>query len=140
MINYIETAAENFSTHQLQSSFEKIAQHPKMRTFIAYIDVSMSNGGKKRVYLACEENLLKEIAELFLQEKIDDEETLRDFALETANMVIGSAKVIAEKEDIDPFTISTPIFEKIDYFDVDVDSQSVVKINDNIAIIALKEL
>jgi hypothetical protein len=140
MIHYIETAAHNFSSHQLQSSFKKLDKSPKVRTFIAYIDIVMGSGGTKRVYLACEENLLKEIAELFLDEAIDDEETLRDFALETANMVIGSAKVIAEEEDIEPFSIGTPIFEKIDYFDYPTDSQSVVSINNHTVIIATKEL
>ena len=95
MIHYIEMAAENFSNHQLQSSFKKIEHLPKVRTFIAYIDVVSKNGKTSRIYLAYEKKLLQEIAELFLDEVIDDKETLRDFALETANMVIGSAKVIA---------------------------------------------
>jgi len=140
MIHYIEMAAENFSTHQLKSSFEKINQLPKVRTFIAYIDITKTGGEKKRIYLACEEALLKQIAKLFLEEDINDENTLKDFALETANLVIGSAKVIAEEEDIDPFTISTPIFEKIDYFDFINDSQSIIKINNHLVVIAIKEL
>ena len=140
MIHYIETAAQNFSSHQLESSFEKINTIPEVRTFIAYIDVNMASGGYKRVYLACDEALMQQIAELFLGEAIDDEETLRDFALETANMVIGSAKVIAEEENIKPFTISTPIYEKFDYFDFPIDEMSVLNINNHTAIIAVKEL
>jgi len=140
VIHYIETAAQNFSSHQLESSFEKIESTPEVRTFIAYIDVSMASGGSRRVYFACEEALIQQIAELFLGEAIDDEETLRDFALETANMVIGSAKVIAEEENIEPFTISTPIFEKFDYFDFPSDEKSILSINSHTAIIAIKEL
>ncbi len=140
MINYIETAAENFSSHQLETSFEKTDEIINVRTFIAYIDVVMSDNTNKRVYLACEKNLLKEIANLFLGEETDDEETLIDFALESANMIIGSAKVIAEEENIEPFSIKTPIFEKIGYFDLDTDNKSIVKINNHIVIIAIKEL
>ncbi|MEA3522881.1 MAG: chemotaxis protein CheX [Campylobacterota bacterium] len=140
MIHYIETAAQNFSSHQLQASFEKINQLPKVRTFIAYIDVAMLSGESKRVYLACDEALLKEIAKLFLGEDITDEETLKDFALETANMVIGSAKVIAEEENVVPFSIGTPIFEKFDYFDLPSDDQSILSINEHTVIIATKEL
>ncbi len=140
MIHYIETAAQNFSSHQLESSFEKITTPPKVRTFIVYIDVNMAKGGSNRVYLACDEALMKQIAELFLDEAIDDEETLKDFALETANMVIGSAKVIAEEEDVEPFSISTPIFEKFDYFDFSYDEISSLKINNHTAIIATKEI
>ncbi len=140
MIHYIETAAQNFSSHQLESSFEKIDTMPEVRTFIAYIDINMASGGFKRIYLACDEALMQQIAELFLGEAIDDEETLRDFALETANMVIGSAKVIAEEENVEPFTISTPIFEKYDYFDFPIDEISITSINNHIAIIAIKEL
>jgi hypothetical protein len=140
MIHYIETAAKNFSTHQLESSFEKIGDIPKVRTFIAYIDVKLNDGGSARVYLACDEDLMKQIAEMFLGEEVDDEETLRDFALETANMVIGSAKVLAEEENIEGFSISTPIYEKYDYFDFDFDEKSVLKINGHNAIIAIKEL
>jgi len=140
MIHYIETATQNFSYHQLESSFEKIDTMPEVRTFIAYIDVNMASGESKRVYLACDEALLQQIAELFLGEAINDEETLRDFALETANMVIGSAKVIAEDENVEPFTISTPIFEKFDYFDFPIDEISVTSINNHTAIIAIKEL
>jgi chemotaxis protein CheY-P-specific phosphatase CheC len=113
---------------------------PKVRTFIAYIDVNMASGEYKRIYLACDKVLMQEIAELFLGEAVNDEETLRDFSLETANMVIGSAKVIAEEENVKPFTISTPIFEKFDYFDFPFDEISITSINNNTAIIAIKEL
>ncbi len=140
MIHYIETEAQNFSSHQLQSSFEKIDHLPKVRTFIAYIDVNVVSGGLKRVYFSCDKELIQQIAELFLGEEITDDPTLIDFALETANIDIGSAKVIAEEENIEPFSIGTPVFEKFDYFDFPNDDQSVLSINTHTAIIAIKEL
>jgi hypothetical protein len=140
MIHYFETAAKNFSLHQLESTCHKIDTIPKVRTFIAYIDVTKKNGGINRVYLACDEALMQQIAELFLGETVSDEATLIDFALETANMIIGSAKVVAEEENIDVFSIATPIFEKFDHFNVSSDVHSVLSINDHTAIIAIKEL
>jgi len=140
MIQYIETAAENFSRHQLESPYQKVETVPNVRTFIAYIDINKQNGGSHRVYLACDEALMQQIAELFLGESVSDEATLIDFVLETANMIIGSAKVIAEEENREAFTIATPIFEKFDHFDIPYDEQSVLRINDHTAIIAIKEL
>lgn len=140
MIHYIERAAENFSLHQLESSFEKIETTPQVRTFIAYIDVIDTEKSTHRVYLACEEALMQQVAELFLGEVVSDEATLIDFSLELANMVIGSAKVLAEEENRHPFTIGTPIFEKFDHFDFPIDSQSALSINKHTAIIAIKEL
>jgi len=140
MIQYIETAAKNFSLHQLESPCQKIDAIPKVRTFIAYIDISKQNGTSHRVYLACDEELMQQIAELFLGESVSDEATLIDFSLETANMIIGSAKVIAEEENREAFNIATPIFEKFDHFDIPCDVQSILSINDHTAIIAIKEL
>jgi CheY-specific phosphatase CheX len=140
MIHYIERAAENFSIHQLESKCEKQSNSSKMRTFIAYIDVNDTGGSVYRVYLGCEKPLMQEIAAIFLAEDESNDETLTDLTLEVANMVIGSAKVLAEEEDIAPFSITTPIFEKYDEFDISSDSNATLQINGHLMCIAIKEL
>jgi len=140
MLKTIVLAAQNFVQHQLESSCTIQESAPKMRTLVAYIDTVSQDATHHRVYVACEENLMQQIAELFLGEEQSDEATLRDMSLEVANMVIGSAKVIAEESNSNPFSIATPHFEKFDNFDFDYDEQQVLDVNGNLMIIAVKGL
>ena len=59
--------------------------------------------------------------------------------LETANMIVGSAKVIAENSKT-PYTINTPHFEKIGDFDFEYDDIKVIQVEDDKLTIAIKEL
>ena len=77
---------------------------------------------------------------LYLEEDESDKETLTDMILELANLVIGSAKVLAEEEDKNPFTISTPNFEKLDIFDYEYDQSKVISVENDEMILAIKEL
>ncbi len=140
MIHYIEKAAANFSLHQLEIESQKATPDIQLRTFIAYIDIIDAGGASKRVYIGCEHALMQRIAEVYLFEDESDEQTLTDLSLEVANMVIGSAKVIAEEEDIEPFTITTPHFEKYDVFDINHHNISAIAIDGHIMNIAIKEL
>lgn len=71
---------------------------------------------------------MQRISKVFLEEDNSDEETLIDMALETTNLIVGSAKVIAEEADENPYTINTPHFEKIDNFNFEYDEAKVIKI------------
>lgn len=137
MINYITKAAENFCIHQIRQEPEISDGITKKRTLIAYIDIEANV--THRVYLSCDEMIMRQICEVFLMEDNADEETMRDMILETANMIIGSAKVIASEEDDVHFTISTPFFETIDTFSLDIDSSKIIRVGDNEMMIAIKE-
>jgi len=113
---------------------------PKKRTLIAYIDIDTSIDKKYRVYVASDSGFMQRVSKLFLEEDESDEETLIDMALETTNLIVGSAKVIAEEEDVEPYTISTPHFLKIDVFDFQYDTLKVITIEEDDMIIAIKEL
>ncbi|MDQ7066611.1 MAG: hypothetical protein Q9M40_00595 [Sulfurimonas sp.] len=65
---------------------------------------------------------MQKVSKLFLEEEKSDEETLIDMTLETANLIIGSAKVIAEEINENPYTIHTPHFIKIGMFDLEYDT------------------
>ena len=140
MLSTIIQASENFCTHQIREQYEVIDGNIKTRTLISYIDISTQDGLNHRVYIASDENFMQRVSKLFLEEDESDEETLIDMTLETANLIIGSAKVIAEETNKNPYTINTPHFEKIDIFDFEYDQAKVIKVQNDEFMIAIKEL
>jgi len=140
MLKTIIQASENFCIHQIREPHVIRDGINKKRTLIAYIDIDAQDGKKHRVYIASDKNFMQRISKLFLEEDESDEETLIDMTLETTNMIVGSAKVISEEADENPYTINTPYFEKIDNFDFEYDDAKIVKIENDEMIIAIKEL
>jgi len=140
MLQTIIEASENFCIHQIREPHEILDGKIKKRTLIAYIDISTHDGLQHRVYIASDENFMQRVSKLFLEEDESDEETLIDMTLETANLIIGSAKVIAEESNDNPYTINTPHFEKIDIFDFEYDQAKVIKVDNDEFMIAIKEL
>jgi hypothetical protein len=117
MISIIIEAAENFLQNQIDLKTSKADALTKLRTVIASIDVKMDNGDIKTVYLGFNEALIKEIVSVYLMEDDADEATMRDMALESANMIVGSAKVLAENAEKEHFMITTPEFVAIEDFE-----------------------
>jgi len=140
MLRTILSASENFCIHQLRVPYEVEDGVSQKRTLIAYIDIDTKESQKYRVYIASDEPFMQKISYLFIEEEKSDEETLIDMTLETANLIIGSAKVIAEEEDKNPYTINTPHFEKIGVFDFEYETAKTLKIEDGELTIAIKEL
>ena len=140
MLTTIIKAAENFCIHQIREEHRTSDTITKMRTFIAHIDIETSDLIKHRVYLGAKPAFVQRISKIFLEEDESDEETLRDMTLELTNLVVGSAKVIAEEENENTFTITTPNFEKLDTFDFKYDQAKVVAVGDDEMILAIKEL
>ncbi|SFV61170.1 hypothetical protein MNB_SM-6-231 [hydrothermal vent metagenome] len=140
MLDTIKEAAENFCIHQIREPHDLDDAPTQKRTFIAYIDIDTQDGKKERVYIAADKDFMQRVAKLFLEEDASDEETLKDMTLETANLIIGSAKVIAEDTTKNSFTIGTPHFEKIDTFDFPVDEVKTIKVGNDELTIAIKEL
>jgi len=140
MLKTIIKASENFCIHQIKVPHELHDNIYEMRTLIACIDIETLNKIKHRVYLGASPSFAQRISTLYLEEDDSDEETLIDMMLETANQIVGSAKVIAEESNENHFVINTPHFKKIGLFDFDYDQAKVVKIEDDEMIIAIKEL
>jgi len=116
MIAIIIQAAENFLHNQIELKTKKTKKLSKMRTVIASIDVKMDDGKTKTVYLGFNEELIKEITSIYLGEDVADEQTMTDMALESTNMIVGSAKVLAEEAEKEHFMITTPKFKAIEEF------------------------
>ncbi len=140
MLQTIEEASKNFCIHQIREPFEVVDGVSDKRTLIAYIDIDTQEGKKFRVYIASDEAFMQRVSKLFIEEDESDEETLIDMTLETANLIIGSAKVIAEEGNETSYTINTPHFEKIDKFDFAYDDAKTIKVADDEITIAIKEL
>jgi len=120
MISIIIQAAENFLHNQIELSTKKLqdlSSLPQVRTVIASIDVKMDDGEIKTVYLGFNEALIKEIVSVYLMEDDADDATMKDMALESTNMIVGSAKVLAEEAEKEHFMITTPEFKAIEEFD-----------------------
>ena len=116
MLSLIVEAAENFLHNQIELKTEKSDTLSKMRTVIASIDVKMDDGETRSVYLGFNEALIKEIVSVYLMEDDADDQTMQDMALESANMIVGSAKVLAEEAQKEHFMITTPKFKAIEEF------------------------
>jgi len=140
MLDSIKEAAENFCIHQIQKPHKLQDGATQKRTLIAYIDIISEDGKKYRAYIASDTAFMQRVSKLFLEEEESDEETLKDMTLETANLIIGSAKVIAEELGLNQYTIGTPKFEKIGAFDFDVDNAQTIKVDNDELTIAIKEM
>jgi len=140
MLRTILEASKNFCRHQIHSECEVKDEISTKRTLIAYIDIETQAGNTHRVYIASDKNFMQRISKLFLEEDESDDETLMDMTLETTNLIVGSAKVIAEEADENPYTIATPHFVKTDVFDFEYDQAKLIMVENDEMLIAIKEL
>ena len=142
MISIIIEAAENFLLNQIELTSKKsnsLSSQSQMRTLIASMDVEMDNGDTKTVYLGFNETLVKEIISVYLMQKNPDAETMQDMVLESTNMIVGSAKVLAEEADTDNFSITTPKFKDIEEFiDCNCNETSVLSTPKDSLVIGIK--
>lgn len=138
MIDTIFQAAKNFCNHQITLPYTTNNELAKNKTIITYIDINTKSSRKYRIYIAGENRFIQRVSKVFLEEDESDENTLIDMTLETANLIVGSAKVIAENEN--PFTIDTPHFIKVGYFNFDYDEIKIIKVQDDNLLIAIKEI
>ena len=140
MLTTILQALENFCIHQIRIKHTIKDEISQKRTLIAYIDIDTTLGNVHRVYIASDKNFMQRISKLFLEENESDDETLMDMALETTNLIVGSAKVIAEEANENPYTIKTPHFIGVDTFDFEYDQARTISIENDEMVIAIKEL
>ena len=139
MLSIITKAAENFCEHQIRKPYLLNTTVPKMRMLIASIEI-VQNEKSHTVYVAITKELVQNICEIFLFEDESDEDTLQDMLLETTNMIVGSAKVLAQDEvDIKGFNIKTPLFLETKRFDYSCDEMSRISLKNGSILLAIKE-
>ncbi len=141
MLKTIIQASQKFCTHQMREEPLFHDNLSKEKVLITYIDIDTHDKQKHRVYIATCSKFMQKISKIFLEEEEEsDVETLIDMALETTNLIVGSAKVIAEQENHNSYTINTPHFKKYDIFDFEYDELKLLSIGKDTLILAIKEL
>lgn len=140
MLPIIIHAAENFCQHQLQLSHEPSKEESKKRTLFAYIDIESLNGEAYRVYIGCDKPLIQMITETFLGEDESDDQTLIDMLLETTNMIVGSAKVLASEMYETSMNIMTPFYLPEYSLEEILDEKKFLNIDNGKMMIALQRL
>lgn len=139
MLPIIVEAAENFCKHQIRLPYERCELSSEKRTLLASIDIETPEG-PHRAYVGCEAELIQLIAEIFLGEDESDEQTLNDMLLETANMIVGSAKVLAKEAYEQSFTIATPFLVPEEFAQIQPDAFQCIGVDGGAMLIALKRL
>jgi CheY-specific phosphatase CheX len=140
MFETIVQATENFCTHQIREPFQEIEIFDDTNAIITYIDITTEDDTKHRVYVVSDKGFAQKVSQLFLEEDESDEETLKDMALETTNLIVGSAKVIAQ-ESAQSYTIGTPHFTDIGNFNAPYKKQKSYNLDEKSNIlIAIEEL
>lgn len=141
MLPIIVEAATNFCIHQIRLPYDVKDAAAKKRTLFAYIDIETTNGEIHRAYIGCDPMLIQTIAEIFLGEDESDEQTLADMLLETTNMIVGSAKVLAGELYETTISIATPfLLPGEDVSAVQLDNSKCIGINGGEMTIALQRL
>lgn len=109
MFETIIEASKNFCIHQIREQFSTAKKDlsPAGNYIKTYIDVIMQEE-KYRIFFFFNIEIAQKIAYIFLEETITDQETLEDMALESTNLIVGSAKVIAQEKYNTNFLIQTP--------------------------------
>ncbi|MCK9372665.1 MAG: chemotaxis protein CheX [Sulfuricurvum sp.] len=111
-----------------------------MRTFLAYIDIEAENGSAHRAFIGCDRLLIQMITEIFLGEEESDDETLIDMLLETTNMIVGSAKVLASEAYDTSIRIATPFFSPDETIGSNGEDLCCISIKNGEMLIAVKRL
>ncbi len=109
MIKTLSKATHNFVEHQLrEEATEKPCDNcPKMYT--AKID--LIHGQTTPLYFYIHEPFLKKTALALLGDDTLDKESIEDLSKEIANLIAGSAKILAAESEAEAFDIGIPSFE-----------------------------
>lgn len=138
MFDIVVEALENFCIHQIREPYYIQSDISNLRTIIAYIDVKSPSSSDYRVYLGAKHGFAQKVAAIMLEEQESDEETLIDMMLESANLIIGSAKVLYNDRCGGDYILGTPVYEKTGNFDIAYDYAKILNIGEDSIIVAIK--
>lgn len=139
MLSIITNAATNFCRHQVRLPYQFKTTIPKMRMVLASIEI-VKKQKVHTIYIGISKDLLQYICEIFLFEDESDDETLQDMVLETTNMIVGSAKVLAQETDeTKVFNIGTPVYLETKRFNHPCDAMSRIVLENGSLFVAMKE-
>ena len=140
MYNKALKATENFFRDILSLDIKK-CKNTKAKDFFCS-QINFFKADRKLTFnFYFKKETLKNISEILLFEREIDEKSMKDLTNEIANLIIGSAKVLAENEDEKSrFKISTPKFiGLVKASDIDLSNAQLFKIKNRCFIIEMKE-
>jgi chemotaxis protein CheY-P-specific phosphatase CheC len=108
MFDRIVEASNNYFQQMFEQIPVSIEQFESRDFFVSKIDAKSSEN-EKEIYIFLDQSLINELYNFMLGEDPSCEEEAQDFSCEVANLIVGSAKVLAQ-DDKESFSISTPVF------------------------------
>lgn len=110
MIEYIKKAAEHFIEHQIRAKYSEPNSFSSTNNISTYIETDLDSF-TNRVSITYNKELLQQIATIYIMEENCNDTTLSEMALETTNMIVGSAKTLASEDECH-FNIKTPFLQE----------------------------
>jgi len=138
MLDLITQAAKNF----LNNDLELKTQTYKDSVDNGYISLISTTAitDKYEVYIVSSLDFLKLVSNVMLFDDNPDDATMEDLNKELNNIIVGSAKVLAEQQEREIFDISTPKSFGNKTFDMEYDSFSSLSEDDKAMTIAIKKI
>lgn len=132
MFDRILEASNNYFK-QFYPEFPSSVEDFKSQDFFVSKIEAINDEFKKEIYFFLDMSLIKEVYFFMVGDFEVSQEELKDFSCEIANLIVGSAKVLAQ-DDVDVFKISTPIFvsHATDIVSNDYDKSASFSINEKL--------
>jgi len=111
MIKYIKKAAEQFIEHQIRLEYTQLNSFSSTNNISTYIEI-VADALTSKVTITYSKELLQQIATIYIMEDNCDDTTLTEMALETTNMIVGSAKTLASENECH-FNIKIPFVQEM---------------------------
>ncbi len=110
MREIIQKAAENFFVSTLGLGFS--VQDETIVSGVYVSKISLINEGKKHLFYLClDEALLLEISNVMFMDENPSQDTLIDLSNESANLIVGNAKILLSSGDLETIKLGTPEYQ-----------------------------
>lgn len=109
-MKYIEKAAKQFIEHQIKVECTQPDSFSSTNNISTYIE-TVSDSLTSKVSITYNKELLQQIATIYIMEEKCNDATLSEMALETTNMIVGSAKTLASEDECH-FNIKIPFLQE----------------------------
>ena len=109
-IGYIEKAVEHFFVNTLEVGCQEV--HQESVEDIYTTKIKITNFDKEYCFFLCMgEPILKKLASHLLFEEEPSKDTIIDLVNESANLIVGNAKVLWEEAEGAELTLTTPEYQ-----------------------------
>ncbi len=110
MREIIQKAAENFFVSTLGFTCSVQSESVVSGVYVSKISL-INNGIKYLFYLCMDEALLLEVSKVMFMDETPSQDTLIDLANESANLIVGNAKILLSSGDLETIALGTPEYQ-----------------------------